>query len=78
MRRDKAFIRIAILLAALFGSANVFAGNADINLPSLQDVSFFGGGLNGRAILFAGLIICLIGAAFGLLQYKQTLSLIHI
>jgi K(+)-stimulated pyrophosphate-energized sodium pump len=54
---------------------NAFAGDADINLPSLQDVSFFGGGLGARVILCSGLIICAIGAAFGLWQYKQTRAL---
>jgi K(+)-stimulated pyrophosphate-energized sodium pump len=54
---------------------NAFAGDADINLPSLQDVSFFGGGLGAHSILYAGLIICAIGAAFGLWQYKQTRAL---
>jgi K(+)-stimulated pyrophosphate-energized sodium pump len=75
MRRNKSFLRAGILLAALFCASNAFAGDADINLPSLQDVSFLGGGLSGRAILFAGLIICVIGAAFGILQYKQTRAL---
>jgi K(+)-stimulated pyrophosphate-energized sodium pump len=74
MARNKSLFRSAILLAVLFCAANAFAGDADINLPSLQDVSF-PGGLSGRAILFAGLIICAIGAAFGLLQYKQTRAL---
>ncbi len=75
MGRNKGFIRTAILLTALLGSASAFAGDADINLPSLQDVSFFNGGLGARAILYSGLIICAIGAAFGLWQYKQTRAL---
>jgi K(+)-stimulated pyrophosphate-energized sodium pump len=72
MGKNKGFIRAAILLATLLVPASVFAGDADINLPALQDVSFFGGSLSGRAILYSGLIICAFGAAFGLLQYKQT------
>ncbi|MGA2028932.1 MAG: sodium-translocating pyrophosphatase [Verrucomicrobiota bacterium] len=74
MGRNKLFFRGAIFFAAAFFATNAFAGDADINLPSLQDVSFFGG-LGGRAILFSGLIICAIGAAFGLLQYLQTRAL---
>ncbi len=54
---------------------DAFAGDADINLPPLQDVSFFGGGLGARAILCSGLIICAIGAVFGLWQYRQTRAL---
>jgi K(+)-stimulated pyrophosphate-energized sodium pump len=67
--------RIAMLLAALFCTANAFAGDADINLPPLQDVSFLGGALSGHAILFFGLAACVIGALFGLWQYKQTRAL---
>ncbi len=40
MERNKSFLRGAILFAALFCGANAFAGDADINLPSLQDVLF--------------------------------------
>jgi K(+)-stimulated pyrophosphate-energized sodium pump len=75
MAGNKSFFRGAIFFAAAFCATNAFAGDADINLPSLQDVSFFSGSLSGRAILYAGLIICAIGAAFGLLQYKQTRAL---
>ncbi|HEY1718140.1 MAG TPA: sodium-translocating pyrophosphatase [Verrucomicrobiae bacterium] len=73
MAVKKSFLRGAIFFAAAFCATNAFAGDADINLPSLQDVSF--SGLSGHAILFAGLVICAIGAAFGLLQYKQTRAL---
>jgi K(+)-stimulated pyrophosphate-energized sodium pump len=62
-------------LAVLFCATNAFAGDADINLPSLQDVSFCGGALSSHAILFSGLAVCVIGALFGLFQYKQTRAL---
>jgi K(+)-stimulated pyrophosphate-energized sodium pump len=75
MASKKFLLRAAILLAAVFGSTNVFAGDADINLPALTDVSFGNGSLSGHAILYAGLIICAVGAAFGLWQYKQTRAL---
>ena len=74
MGLNKRFFGGAILLATIFGAANAFAGDADIRLPSLQEVSF-SGGLSAHAILFSGLVICAIGAAFGLLQYKQTRAL---
>ncbi|HTX20951.1 MAG TPA: sodium-translocating pyrophosphatase [Candidatus Aquilonibacter sp.] len=67
-----------VALTALFvwsGAANVFAGDADINLPPLQDVSFLNGGLSGHAILYFGLAVCVIGALFGLFQYQQTRAL---
>src|SRR3984957_6206181 len=74
MGLNKRFFGGAILLAAIFGAANAFAGDADIRLPSLQDVSF-SGGLSGHAILYSGLVICVIGALFGIFQYKQTRAL---
>jgi len=51
----------------------LFAGEADIKIPPLDQVRF--GGISGMAILYAGLVICLIGTAFGLVQYKQTKAL---
>jgi K(+)-stimulated pyrophosphate-energized sodium pump len=71
---QKKTIGATMLLLAL-GATNAFAGDADINLPPLQDVSFFGGGLNGHAILYFGLAVCVIGALFGIFQYKQTRAL---
>jgi len=74
MTGRNSFLRAVILLAAMFGAANAFAGDADIRLPSLQEVSF-SGGLSGHAILISGLAICVIGALFGIFQYKQTRAL---
>ena len=62
---------LMILLAA--GAA--FAGEADIKLPDLTAVSFMGGSLAGMTILNVGLFICLIGMAFGVMQYVQTKNL---
>jgi K(+)-stimulated pyrophosphate-energized sodium pump len=75
MGRNKSFFRGLICFAAASCAMDAFAGDADINLPPLQDVSFFGDGLGARAILCSGLIICAIGAAFGLWQYRQTRAL---
>jgi K(+)-stimulated pyrophosphate-energized sodium pump len=62
---------LMILLAA--GAA--FAGEADIKLPDLAQVSFMGGQLSGMMILNVGLIVCLIGLIFGVMQYVQTKNL---
>jgi K(+)-stimulated pyrophosphate-energized sodium pump len=56
-------------------AANVSAGEANIHLPPLQDVSFMGGSLSSHAILYFGLAVCAIGALFGFFQYKQTCAL---
>ena len=62
---------LLILLAA--GAA--FAGEADIKLPDLSKVSFMGGALSGMVILNVGLIICIVGLIFGVMQYLQTKNL---
>jgi K(+)-stimulated pyrophosphate-energized sodium pump len=65
------------IIMALFAmsTANVSAGEANIHLPPLHDVSFFGGSLSGLTILYTGLAICVLGALFGFFQYKQTVAL---
>ncbi len=62
---------------ATFAAATAFAGEADIKLPDLAGVVFNIGGsqLTGSAILYWGLVICIVGMGFGLLQYKQTKNL---
>ncbi|MBN1662687.1 MAG: sodium-translocating pyrophosphatase [Deltaproteobacteria bacterium] len=52
-----------------------FAGEANIKLPDLTQITFLGGSLRGLTILNVGLVICLIGMAFGILQYIQTKNL---
>lgn len=54
-----------------------FAGEADINLPALSGVAFnvLGNYLSGITILNWGLVICTIGAIFGIIQYFQTKNL---
>ena len=52
-----------------------FAGEADIKLPDLSQISFIGGSLGGLTILNLGLVICAIGMIFGWRQYIQTKNL---
>ena len=68
-------MRGAILLAALFTTTTGFAGEADIQLPLLDQVSFVGGAVTSREILIFGLFVCAIGAAFGLWEYFRTRGL---
>jgi K(+)-stimulated pyrophosphate-energized sodium pump len=67
------FLTIAIMLLLMAPMA--FAGEADIKLPDLSQVSFMGGALSGMMILNLGLIVCAIGIAFGWMQYTQTKAL---
>ncbi len=52
-----------------------FAGEADIKLPDLSQISFMGGSLGGLTILNLGLVICAIGMIFGWFQFIQTKNL---
>src|ERR1700733_9587993 len=63
--------------AALFGfTQGVFAGEADIKIPDLTGVKFDGlGGVSGASLMYLGLVVCLVGAVFGLVQYFQTKAL---
>jgi K(+)-stimulated pyrophosphate-energized sodium pump len=53
------------------------AGEADIVLPDLSQVNFtiMGGSLSGFSILHFGLLICIVGLIFGLVQSNQTKNL---
>ncbi|MBL9138737.1 MAG: sodium-translocating pyrophosphatase [Verrucomicrobiales bacterium] len=67
-----------IPLLLLFAAAPLaaMAGEADIKIPDLTQVKFDGlGGMAGTTLMYLGIVICMVGAAFGLVQYQQTKSL---
>ena len=52
------------------------ASEADIKIPDLTQVTFAGlGGVSGVTLMYLGIVMCAIGAVFGLVQYKQTKAL---
>jgi K(+)-stimulated pyrophosphate-energized sodium pump len=62
----------ASLFTILAGAGLARAGEADLKLPDLGSVTFPGmGGLSGRAILLAGLLLCVFGLVFGAVQFIQ-------
>ncbi len=67
--------RLFVLTAAFFCGTNAFAGEADIQLPELTKVSFFNGKVTSHEILYFGLFVCLVGAAFGVFEYVRTRAL---
>ena len=67
------FLLSFLMFLLMAGAA--FAGEADIKLPDLTQVSFLGGALAGLTILKFGLIVCAIGMIFGIMQYVQTKNL---
>src|SRR5262245_48269750 len=67
---------IIVSIITLLAGTAARASEADIAIPPLDQVKFQGlGGLSGTALMYAGLVVCLIGAVFGLVQYKQTKAL---
>ena len=75
MQKSKSLLRTGIVLATLFGAANAFAGDADINLPDLTQVTFPGVSLGGHALLYLGLAICAVGALFGFWEFVRCRAL---
>jgi len=66
---------VAAALAATLTTA-VRASEADIKIPDLTQVRFDGlGGTSGLALMYLGIALCLVGAIFGLIQYRQTKAL---
>lgn len=68
--------KVGVLAAALAASAvPALASEADIKIPDIRSVLFFGGALNGMQIMLAGLVVCALGVIYGWLQYIQTRNL---
>lgn len=67
--------RAALALATIVTAVPSFASEADIKIPDLNQVSFFGGALSGNAVLMIGLVVCAIGTIYGWMQYIQTRNL---
>jgi len=67
------FLLSGLMILLAVGAA--FAGEANILLPDLKKITFFGGSLAGTTILNFGLLICLVGLGFGFMQYAQTKNL---
>ena len=76
-RVGRSLVTLAITVAcAAFGAAPVFAqqhagGEANLILPDLSDVSFFGNSINGHNLLMIGILICMLGLLFGLAMYMN-------
>jgi len=68
---------LLMLSAAYLSAASAFASEADVKIPSLTAVHFqiMGSNVSGLALLYAGLVVCVLGMAFGWVQYQQTRAL---
>jgi K(+)-stimulated pyrophosphate-energized sodium pump len=76
MTINKLRIQGAAVALATFLVPSLHASEADIKIPDLTQVRFDGlGGLSGLTLMYLGILVCFIGAAFGLIQYRQTKAL---
>jgi K(+)-stimulated pyrophosphate-energized sodium pump len=68
---------IALALLTFLTVPALGAGEADIKIPPLDVVQFqiLGMEIQGVTLMYLGLLICLVGMAFGLVQYNQTKAL---
>lgn len=71
MKRVKQIVMnaVAVLGALWLCSGVVFASEADLILPDLQSVWFFN--VDGKTLLMYGMLVCVFGFLFGLIQYMQ-------
>src|SRR5438034_818655 len=76
MRNNKYWFWMVVGFITLLAATGAHASEGAIKIPPLDAVKFDGlGGVSGAALMYGGLLICLIGAVFGLVQYKQTKAL---
>src|SRR5882672_6018412 len=76
MKNNKYWAWSVLLLITLFASTGAYASEADIHIPDLTQVKFSGlGGVSGVTLMYWGIVICSLGAIFGVVQYKQTKAL---
>jgi K(+)-stimulated pyrophosphate-energized sodium pump len=72
--RRQALTFAAALAGLAFSASPVFAqsegGEANLRLPDLSDVTFFGS-IDGHRLLMGGLVVCLLGLGFGLAIYMN-------
>ncbi len=82
MRWKKLMVSAASGIAALtafLATGSVFASEIDIEIPDLNSTYFLSqyieGGISGRSLLMFGLVICVGGMLFGLMQFLQLKNL---
>src|SRR5438067_8714596 len=76
MKNNKWWSWVIVLVISCFAFTASQASESDIHIPDLTQVKFSGlGGMSGITLMYLGLVICLIGGVFGLVQYVQTKGL---
>src|ERR1700685_1870300 len=76
MPKQKLLFPVLFAAALLGGPGRAFASEANLHIPDLSPIKFDGlGGISGLTLMYSGIGICLLGALFGLWQYKLTKAL---
>ncbi|MDR0822641.1 MAG: sodium-translocating pyrophosphatase, partial [Endomicrobium sp.] len=71
MQFNNCFKKFAVMFAVILSAVGIsFAGEADLIVPDLSSVDFFGGAISGQSLLTFGFLICIFGLLFGLYHYK--------
>jgi K(+)-stimulated pyrophosphate-energized sodium pump len=65
----------AAALLVLIGVSSAAASEADLVLPRLDSVKFLGDSISGSALLMIGLVVALLGLAFGLMTFIKLRNL---
>lgn len=65
---------LALCCPALMAAQPTHGGEASLVLPDLDQATFFGG-VGGRTLLMAGLLVCAIGVLFGLTAFMRLKNL---
>jgi K(+)-stimulated pyrophosphate-energized sodium pump len=60
-----------VFLFSLTAQAQSHGGEANLQLPDLSRVNFFGGGVSGHNLLLVGIVVSVLGLAFGLAIYMN-------
>jgi K(+)-stimulated pyrophosphate-energized sodium pump len=64
-------IALAGMLTLLCSATSALASEAELILPDLRSVRFFGDRIDGWSLLIWGLAICAFGIVFGMVQYSR-------
>ena len=59
-----------VFASPVFAQSHEAGGEANLKLPDLSDVTFFGG-IDGHRLLLVGIVICVLGLGFGLAMYMN-------
>lgn len=69
-------LSLALGVPGAFGAeGGTHGGEANLKLPDLNSVSFFGGAVGGQTLLYSGFLISGLGLVFGLVIYGQLKNL---